>query len=177
MGQVGLALSGQQVELYKVILLSWVKIATTVVVVFVVFYIVAGITFSIFKRIAERDSSRRDVLLMIGRAVRSAIIVMGVITALGSTGVDLTALVAGLGLTGFALGFALKDLVSSATAGFLILISRPFKSGDIVEVTGLKGEVLEIDLRYTTLQVDNDRLLIPNSTILTNTVKVFAKTA
>ena len=57
----------------------------------------------------------------------------GLVTALGTLGVDVSALVAGLGLTGFALGFAVKDTISNILAGVLLLVYRPFSKKDYVE--------------------------------------------
>jgi small conductance mechanosensitive channel len=84
--------------------------------------------------------------------------------------VNVSALIAGLGLTGFALGFALKDAVSNLLAGLLILIYKPFRMGDHISVTGLEGEVVNIDLRYTTLQAGQKTFLIPNSNLFTNPI-------
>ena len=52
---------------------------------------------------------------------------LGVITALGTIGVDVTGLVAGFGLTGFAVGFAMKDALANLLAGVMILLYRPFR--------------------------------------------------
>jgi small conductance mechanosensitive channel len=95
------------------------------------------------------------------------------VTATGTLGIDVKALVTGLGLTGFALGFALKDVVANTLAGVLILLYKPFRNGDHVEVAGSMGSVSDIDLRYTTLHVDEKtRVLVPNSTLFTNSIRV-----
>jgi small-conductance mechanosensitive channel len=85
-------------------------------------------------------------------------------------GVNVSALVAGLGLTGFALGFALKDVLSNLIAGILILLYRPFRLNDYITVGGLQGIVTEIDLRYTRLEKEGEAYLIPNSVLFTNSI-------
>ena len=85
---------------------------------------------------------------------------------------DVSALVASLGLTGFALGFALRDALSNVLSGVLVLIYRPFKRGDSIKVTGFEGKVIEIDLRYTSLQMNGSRVLIPNSSLFNNPVVI-----
>jgi small-conductance mechanosensitive channel len=90
-------------------------------------------------------------------------------------GVNVSALVASLGLTGFALGFALKDALSNLLAGALILIYQPFRCGDTIKVAGCEGEVTEINLRYTILRGDGKTHLIPNATLYTNTVDIADK--
>jgi small-conductance mechanosensitive channel len=84
-------------------------------------------------------------------------------------------MVAGLGLVGFALGFALKDLLSNFLSGLLILIYNPFVRGDTINVTGNEGKVVEINLRYTVLQGEEKRILIPNATLFSNPVIVVRK--
>jgi len=82
-------------------------------------------------------------------------------------GVNVSALVAGLGLTGFALGYALKDSISNLLAGILILIYRPFGINNKVKVDKNEGTVTHIDLRYTTLENETGKILIPNSKLFT----------
>jgi len=113
-------------------------------------------------------------VLFLGRATKLSLLVFGIITAIGTLGVDVTALVAGLGLTGFALGFAFKDIVSNALAGILIIMYRPFRRSDHISVTGLDGTVSDINLRYTVLEAPDKRIFLPNSTLFTNPVIVFA---
>ncbi|MFA7098279.1 MAG: mechanosensitive ion channel domain-containing protein, partial [Gammaproteobacteria bacterium] len=100
------------------------------------------------------------------------LIAVGAITALGTLGVNVAAMVAGLGLTGFALGFALKDMLSNLLAGVLILAYRPFRRGDRIAVAGFEGTVIGIDLRYTILQGEQRQFLIPNSVLLTNSISL-----
>jgi small-conductance mechanosensitive channel len=107
------------------------------------------------------------------RLTRSVILVMGLITALGTIGIDVSALVAGLGLTSFALGFALQDIIKNVLAGILILMYRPFRRGNYIQISGREGVVTDIDLRYTTLQVDTHKILIPNANMFTETITVF----
>jgi len=96
----------------------------------------------------------------------------GLVTGFGTMGINISALVASLGLTGFALGFALRDAISNLLAGVLILLYRPFHIGDYIKVAGLEGRVIALDLRYTTIQDKGARHLIPNQTLYTNPVTV-----
>ena len=93
-------------------------------------------------------------------------------TALGTLGVNIMGLVAGLGLTGFALGFALKDSIANLLAGVMILLYRPFEVGDRIDVGGLAGRVTHVDLRYTELDNETERVLVPNSKMLTDPIRV-----
>jgi small-conductance mechanosensitive channel len=114
-----------------------------------------------------------EVSSVLSRTIKTAILAIGVVSALGTLGINVMGMVAGLGLAGFALGFALKDALSNALSGILILVYRPFRRGDRVAVTGFDGEVTDIDLRYTTLRLDDGRTaLVPNASIFTNPLVV-----
>ncbi|MBX3453796.1 mechanosensitive ion channel domain-containing protein [Ferrovibrio sp.] len=143
------------------------------ILVLIAFWIAGSVARSVIARVSERDKNRRDVLLLLANVARWGIMGFGIVTALGTLGVDVTGLIAGLGLTGFALGFALKDIVSSLMAGLLILLNRPFVGGDKITVTGITGTVSKIDLRYTeVVDENNNRHLIPNANVLGNVVMV-----
>ena len=90
---------------------------------------------------------------------------------------NVSALVAGLGLTGFAVGFALKDVISNALAGILIIIYKPFRHGDSVKVSSFEGEVVEIDLRYTKLIAVGQEVFVPNSMLFSNAVTVTSRSS
>ncbi|OGV39454.1 MAG: hypothetical protein A2X48_23890 [Lentisphaerae bacterium GWF2_49_21] len=145
-------------------------------VILLIFIGIAKLVQTIFFRINRKfDADKNHVLKLAGSVIKFVIIVIGGITALGTLGVNVNALVAGLGLGGFAVGFALKDALSNLLSGALILIYHPFAIGDIISVSGFKGEVLEVNLRYTILQGENKVYLIPNSSLFTNTIEVIKK--
>jgi Mechanosensitive ion channel, beta-domain len=89
-------------------------------------------------------------------------------------GVQMAPIIASLGLGGFALGFALKDVISNFLSGVLILIYRPFKEGDYLLVSGCEGKVTEINMRSTILSGENTTYMIPNAAIFTNPLQLKA---
>ena len=121
-------------------------------------------------RIANKRGLNKQLLFLIGRIAKIGLIVFGLITSLGTFGINVSALVAGLGLTGFALGFALKDVVSNLIAGSIILLHRPFKINDIISIVGHEGKVIKIDLRYTTIESEDKKVLVPNSILFTKEI-------
>lgn len=81
-------------------------------------------------------------------------------------------ILAGAGLTTFIIGFALKDIGENFIAGILMAFQRPFRIGDLIEIDGIKGRVIEMKLRSTTLKtVDGIDAYIPNASILKNNLK------
>ncbi len=143
------------------------------VVIFLAFWVAAAIVAKLLERLSPRLGPERAELLHLGTQITSiGIRIFGAITALGTLGVDVSALVAGLGLTGFALGFALKDALSNVLAGAMILFYRPFQRGSRISVSGVEGIVMQIDLRYTRLRGKDQEYLLPNSNLLTNTITI-----
>lgn len=119
-------------------------------------------------RIVERTRAHGPLGQLLASVARVGLVVLGVITALGTLGVNIMGIVAGLGLT----GFALKDSIANLFAGVLILLYRPFEVGDRIDVGGLCGRVTHVDLRYTELDAEKDRVLVPNSKMLTDPIRV-----
>ena len=141
--------------------------------IFALFWLGSALLRMFFGRLSRQaDYNTAFIIKLAGRTASIALMVFGVITALGTMGINVSALVAGLGLTGFALGFALKDILSNLMAGVLILLYRPFRVNDYIMVAGNEGVVTEIDLRYTTLQKEEQTFLVPNSVLFTNSIGV-----
>jgi small conductance mechanosensitive channel len=137
-------------------------------------WLAAALAGRALRRIGEGDVQRGEVMAVLAGLAHWAILGAGVLTALGTLGVDISALVAGLGLTGLTIGFALKDVIASVMAGIMLMIYRPFRRGDRIAVVGLEGIVAGLDLRYTHLQAEGKRYLVPNATVLANAVTVLA---
>jgi small-conductance mechanosensitive channel len=142
------------------------------------FYLASVLAQRIICRVGRTsDAAKQDVLNLIGQIAKIGLLTFGTVTALGTLGVNVSALVAGLGLTGFALGFAFRDALSNLLAGILILMYHPFRRGDRIAVAGLEGTVIGIDLRYTTLRGEDKVFLIPNSSLFTNAISLLKSTA
>ncbi len=143
-------------------------------VVIVVFSIAAVMSRKLLGRLSARvESDKRPLVELAGETLFYVVIAVGLIMGLGTMGIDISALIAGLGLTGFALGFALRDAVSNLIAGVLILLYQPFRYGDNITVSGNKGTVIGINFRYTVLEADGGAVVhVPNSTMFSNSVTV-----
>ena len=142
------------------------------VMVFLIFWLAAILLRRFVERVGKLRDIDQDLIRFLGQAAKIGTLTFGVVTALGTMGINVAALVAGLGLTGFALGFALKDIISNAVAGVLVIIYKPIKHNDQVSVSSFQGKVLEINLRYTVLQGETAKIFVPNSTLFTNGITV-----
>jgi small conductance mechanosensitive channel len=109
---------------------------------------------------------------MILLIVRNTILVIGVLIALSQVGISMGPLLAGLGVIGFIIGFALQDTLSNFAAGMLFLLYRPFDVKDLVEAGGVSGLVSHMSLVNTTiLTLDNQTIIVPNGKIWGDVIK------
>jgi small conductance mechanosensitive channel len=144
-------------------------------VIIAAFWLAGRIMAYLICRARFRMPHNTGLLQLLGQTTKIAMVVFGIATALGTMGINVSALVAGLGLTGFALGFAFRDVLSNLLAGIMLLLFRPFGIGDHISVTGLEGDVTRIDLRYTVMRQPNTIVLMPNANLFTNPILVTVK--
>ncbi|MDD6022002.1 MAG: mechanosensitive ion channel family protein [Acutalibacteraceae bacterium] len=101
--------------------------------------------------------------------VKVTIMLIVVISALSSLGLNLNSFIAALASAGVAIGLGLQSSVSQFASGIMIILNKPFKKGDFVEVKGVSGSVSEINIMNTVLlTADNKKIIMPNSDITAN---------
>jgi small-conductance mechanosensitive channel len=133
-------------------------------------------------RITDRRMSRRELpaaaitrYRVLRRSVITAIIFIGVLSALlviPQVRAVATGILASSAVIGLVVGFAAQKTIGNFIAGLLIAFSQPIRLGDQVEIEGLTGIVEEIGLTYTFIHLeDNDRLVIPNERIASDTIR------
>jgi len=121
--------------------------------------IVAAVTRAIERKRHEKT--------LFGNFVRNATSkvcwILLIVVVLGRLGVDIAPIIAGLGVTGFILGFAFQESLGNLASGLMIAINEPFKIGDYVIIAGLEGKVMKVDMMATELATgDNKKIVIPN---------------
>lgn len=104
---------------------------------------------------------------------------MASMTALGTLGIDMTPVLTGIGITGFTIGFALKEITTNFLSGVMLVFGKPFRKGQWLKVLGpsgqqqLEGEVQSIDARYVLLRTkDRGVVMIPSVVVYTNPILV-----
>ena len=120
------------------------------------------------KRLVTRMMTRASVDPLIvsftSSLVYMAMMVFVVVATLGQVGIQTTSFIAILGAAGLAIGLALQGSLSNFAAGFLLIIFRPFKVGDVIEAAGVTGKVDEIQIFTTTMKTpDNKTIIVPNA--------------
>ncbi len=118
-----------------------------------------------------------ELIVLLRMLTRSGILLLGTVVALEQlTDGKLGALIAGLGVAGFTIGFALQDVAKNFIAGIMLLLQQPFGIGDSIEVAGYGGKVLEITLRTTEMRTwDGRRVFIPNGDVFLSPIVNFSR--
>ncbi len=145
------------------------------IIVLIIFLVVSYIGRRISLEIVERlkDKGRIEITIVIGRIFRAAVLVVGLIIAMSVYGIQLSALIASLGLIGFALSFVLRDYIMDFLAGLIILTQRPFVISDEIKIGDYEGVVKGIEMRFIVIKTyDNRKVLISNSDVLKKAVVI-----
>lgn len=131
-------------------------------------YLLARFVRRIVTALVQRESVKLHRLMesiLIGLSF-GIVFVIGLVAALSTIGISLMPMLAGLGVAGIVIGFALQDTLSNFAAGWMILIYRPYDVDDHIIAGGAEGIVKRMNLVSTTIATfDNQRLMIPNSKI------------
>jgi small conductance mechanosensitive channel len=145
-------------------------------------FVVIIFAFRILSRIARKvvrkaiHTSSLSVSLLLERTALSVtgavVMIFGVLVAFSQLGFEVGPLLAGLGVVGFIVGFALQDTLSNFASGVMILLYRPYDVGDLIEIVGAFGKVKDMNLVSTTiLTLDHQTLVVPNSKIWGDVIK------
>ena len=146
--------------------LDWVL---KLIVLLVILYVARALS-KVTRRITEQATKNinlsRLLRRMIVAAATNGVFIIGVLIALSQLGVSIGPLLAGLGIAGIVIGFALQDTLSNFASGMMILLYRPYDVGDLVDAGGKFGTVTDMSLVFTViLTIDNQRLVVPNNLI------------
>ena len=122
---------------------------------------------NILKRWLTQKAFDEPVIALIVRAVKLLVIAFIGIMALGQMGIQITPLIAGIGVAGVGASLAMQGLLGNLVAGLTIIFTKPFAIGEYIEVLGVYGQVTDIALFSTTLlHLDNSRVIVPNRKIV-----------
>ncbi len=147
----------------------------TALTIFVGSIILARFLRKLLDKILLSRGVDHEISILLGQLVYWGIIVFGIITALGRF-FDITAFIAGLGILGFTVGFALQEIMQNFVAGIILLIQQPFNAGEVVETAGYTGTILHINIRTTEMrELDGRLIIIPNAQILSNPITNFSQ--
>jgi len=104
--------------------------------------------------------------------VRFSILTIVGVSALEMSGVPSTSFLTVIGAVGLAISLALKDTLGQLAAGVVLMVSRPFKIGDRIEVNNVSGTVEQVRIFTTVVRIEDGIALMPNSNLTSNVIKV-----
>ncbi len=135
------------------------------ILVMIVFYILARLIKRFARRILFKKLGDESIKQILSKLIYNIVLLIGFFVALGVLQLDkvLTSILAGAGVMGLAIGFALQGTLSNTISGFMLSFQPKVRIGDFIEAQGKSGYVEEIDLRAVSIrQTDNDFVIIPN---------------
>ena len=156
--------------------IDWINVALEVgtwLAIVVVAWCIGGILAGAVRRSIDR-SKRVPSRIFKGFVVtwtRRIVVILGMVVAFGTVGIDIAPVIAGLGVFGFVIGFAVQGTLSNFASGIMLLIYQPFDEGDAIETNGVLGKVSALSVVNTTiLTPDNREVIIPNSSVWGSTI-------
>ncbi|MDL2328141.1 mechanosensitive ion channel [Desulfosarcina sp. OttesenSCG-928-A07] len=157
-------------KLYDLLLFYGLK-ALAALAIFIIGQLIAKGIRSLIERIMTKSGVNETLISFTSHIAYIALLAFIVIAALGQLGIQTTSFIAVLGAAGLAIGLALQGSLSNFAAGFLLIIFRPFKVGDLIEGAGVFGTVESIQIFTTQLKTgDNKTVIIPNAKLNENNI-------
>jgi len=143
--------------------------------IFIIGKMIVNTLTSVLSKILSKSKMDDILVNFIVSILRTILLLFVVIAALDRLGVDTTSLIALLGAAGLAVGLALQSSLQNFASGVMLIIFRPFKAGDFVEVAGTAGVVETISIFSSTMRTgDNREIIIPNGSIYGGTITNFS---
>lgn len=140
-------------------------------ITFIAALLLAGPAARSVRRVTARKVKNEETLLLIARLTRWTVIILGTLVALDQVDFDVTGFIAGLGIAGITIGFALQDIARNFIAGLLLFARQPFQIGDSVRIADYMGKVLDITTRDTVIEtLDGERVILSNTDVLENAI-------
>ena len=140
-------------------------------IIFIIGWWLTKIICKIVVRAMSRAKVDKTVISFLNSTANAVLKVLVILCVLSTIGFDITTLIATVSAATVAIGLALKDSLANVASGTLIIINKKLKVGDYIETEGLKGNIVKIDMMYTTLcTYDNKEILIPNSRLTSNNI-------
>ena len=122
-------------------------------------------------RLLRMEQMNLSLRMVLAKAARTVLLILAVLVALPAVGIDITVLSVFGGALGVGIGFGLQKVASNYVSGFIILLDRSVRIGDLITVDSRYGEVKEINTRYTLVRaIDGTESIVPNETLITETV-------
>ncbi len=153
----------------------WAIKLVTAVLIFVIGRIVIKLVIKLVKKLLHKSSMDEMLIDFVSSILNAVLLLFVIIAALNQLGVDTSSLVALIAAAGLAIGLALQGSMQNFAAGVMILVFKPFKSGDFIEAGGVSGVVEKIQIFSTLMRTgDNKEVIVPNGSIYSGAITNFS---
>jgi small conductance mechanosensitive channel len=162
-------------KMVDIYIIPWGINIVMAIAIYIIGKFVVGILINVFGKVMAR-SKYDDMLIDFVKAILKAILMLFVIVAsLDKLGVNTTSMVAIFGAAGLAIGLSLQGSLQNFAAGVMLLVFRPFKSGDFIDAGGEMGTVMNISIFTTILTTpDNKQIIVPNGKVYGGNITNFS---
>ncbi|MFQ5409246.1 MAG: mechanosensitive ion channel family protein [Anaerolineales bacterium] len=166
----------QPIQIFIEQMILFVPKLIVALLVFAASMVVSGLSARGVSRALQIRQVDPELSLLLVRLTRWTVIGAGTIMGLQQVDFDLTGFLAGLGIVGFTIGFAVQDVSKNFIAGALLLLQQPFDIGDSISVSGYQGTVTDIRLRDTEMRTfDGLQISIPNGDVYVSAITNFTR--
>jgi small conductance mechanosensitive channel len=156
--------ASQLLEMGKELVIQYGIKVIAAIAIFIIGKMVANWIRNIVTRVMNKSGVDPIIIGFTSSIAYIAMLAFVIVAALGQLGIQTTSFIAILGAAGLAVGLALQGSLANFAAGFLLIVFRPFKVGDVIEAAGVTGKVNAIHIFTTTLTTaDNKTVIIPNA--------------
>ncbi|MGM8227281.1 mechanosensitive ion channel family protein [Cellvibrio sp. ARAG 10.3] len=158
-------------QIVDIYVIPWGINILVALLIFFIGRIIVGIVSSLVSKALAHTKWDAILVEFVQQLVRAALLIFVIVAVLDQLGVNTTSVIAVLGAAGLAIGLALQGSLQNFAAGFMLLVFRPFKSGDFVEAAGTMGLVEKIHIFSTIMRSpDNKEVIVPNGAIYSGNI-------
>lgn len=143
-------------------------------IITLIIYSLIILTRKSLKNLCNRANLDTHTCQFLQKGAHYFIIIIGTVLALQNLGIEITPIITALGIFSVALSYALKDFISNIIAGLLLISYPHFKINDIVKLKDWQGKVVDINIRYTTLQDGDMIIFVPSFVVYTTTIAIIS---
>lgn len=162
-------------KMLDVYVIPWAINIAMAAAIFIVGKIIVNTITNVLRKLFARSKMDEILINFVASIIKAILLLFVVIAAIDQLGVNTTSLIALIGAAGLAIGLALQNSLQNFAAGVMLIVFRPFKAGDFVEVAGTSGVVETISIFSSVLRTgDNKEVIIPNGAIYDGTITNFS---
>ena len=156
-------------KIIDIILITWVVYQTIVAIQILIDYVIK-------KKISKEEKSANSAIITMGKILKATLWTLGGLLVLSNLGVDISSLIAGLGIGGIAVALALQNILSDLFSSFAIYFDKPFVIGDFIVVDKIMGTVEKIGIKTTRIRaLQGEEIVVPNKELVSDRIQNFKK--